>query len=89
MATLFGAIAMSLSLILVFVGLTAQIYKNYRRKSCEGLSLTLMITVLGANIAWTLYGLSKADWFLVGAQLPGGVFALVIVIQYVLYKKRN
>lgn len=85
MSAILGVLAMLVSLSVVFFGLTTQAWKNYRRKSCEGLSLTLMLVTLLAYTTWGAYGLSKPDWFLVSSQIPGVILSLVIVEQGLFY----
>ena len=85
MSAILGILAMLVSLSVVFFGLTTQAWKNYRRKSCEGLSLTLMFVTLLAYTTWGAYGLSKPDWFLVSSQIPGVILSLVIVGQGLFY----
>ena len=84
-SSIFGIIAMSVSLCVVFLGLTSQIWKNHKRKTCEGLSFTLMLVTLIAYSVWAVYGLTKPDWFLAASQTPGAILALVIIFQYLIY----
>jgi len=85
MSSILGVLAMMVSLSVVFFGLTTQAWKNYRRKTCEGLSLTLMLITLLAYTTWSAYGISKPDWFLVSSQIPGAILALIIVCQCLFY----
>lgn len=87
MSNILGVLAMLVSLSVVFFGLTSQVWKNYKNKSCEGLSLGLIAVTFLAYTVWAAYGVSKPDWFLVASQTPGSLLALVILIQYKLYKK--
>jgi uncharacterized protein with PQ loop repeat len=93
MSEILGLLATAVSLSVVIFGLTTQAWKNYKRKSCEGLSFTLMLITLLAYSVWAAYGFSKPDWFLVASQTPGAILALVIVWQCLYYdhlsKKKN
>ncbi len=87
---LLGLIAASVSLTLVAIGLPAQIVKNYRRKSCEGLSPILFVLAFCTYLLWSLYGWTKPDWFLASAQTPGLILAIIILGQLIYYgRKRN
>jgi uncharacterized protein with PQ loop repeat len=85
MSAILGVLAMLVSLSVVFFGLTTQAWKNYQRKTCEGLSLTLMLVTLLASTTWGAYGISKPDWFLASSQMPGAILSLIIVGQCLFY----
>jgi len=80
-----GVLAALVSLSVVIFGLTSQIVKNHKRKTCEGLSMNLMWVTLLAYSTWAVYGFSKPDWYLVASQLPGAIAVLVIICQYLKY----
>ena len=82
-----GFAAAASSLIGIGVGITLQIYKNYERKSCEGLSFILMLTAFLAYSTWAAYGFAKEDSFLEWSQTPGSVLMLVILFQFWIYRK--
>ncbi len=83
-----GTIATIASLAIVTVGLPAQIFKNYRRKSCDGLAPSLIYSACCTYTLWSIYGWTKPDWFLVVAQTPGCVLAFILLFQLFLYRKR-
>jgi uncharacterized protein with PQ loop repeat len=87
MSSILGIAALIVSLCVIAFGLTAQVRKNYQRKSCEGLSLTLISVTFVAYAVWTAYGISKPDWFLILSQGPGAILALVLLSQYLKYHK--
>lgn len=87
MVQFFGALAALVSLISIVIGLPAQIYKNFCRKNCEGLSLSLPLTGFFAFSIWWLYGCLKPDYFLIASQFPGAVLMSVILFQFFIYRK--
>ena len=87
MINIFGAIASTVAMISILVGPISQIIKNYKRKSCEGLSFFFVLLPFFSYIAWASYGISKDDFFLYFTQVPGSIFMLVILIQFFVYKK--
>lgn len=89
MTAFLGYLALTVSLTVLIWGLPAQIINNYRRKSCKGLSLSLMIMVFFAYLIWAVYGLSKPDWFLVFSQTPGAILTAVILMQFFKYRTSN
>lgn len=84
-----GIVAVCFSLSLVFFGMTAQVIKNHRRKSCEGLSFVLTLTVFGAYMAWGLYGLAKPDYYLLSSQGVGVVMSGILLMQFWKYRNRR
>ncbi|HRY31120.1 MAG TPA: SemiSWEET family transporter [Candidatus Paceibacterota bacterium] len=89
MSSILGALAMLVSLAVVFFGLTSQAWKNYKRKTCEGLSITLILVTLLAYSVWLAYGISKPDWFLIASQTPGVIMGLIILSQYLVYDSKK
>ena len=83
-----GFLAMTSSLFIVFMGLPCQIYKNWKRKSTEGLSTGLMIAAVFTYTLWAVYGWWKPVYFLAAAQTPGSILALIIVGQIIYYRGR-
>ncbi len=83
-----GVIATVASLTIVLVGLPAQIIRNYRRKSCDGLAPSLVYAACCTYTLWSLYGWTKPDWFLAVSQTPGCVMSLILLFQLIRYRKR-
>lgn len=86
--SLYGFLAAAASMIIIFVGLPAQIYKNYTRKSCVGLDPSLVLSVVVAYGLWSLYGWKKPDYFLAISQTPGLILGLVILFQMIYYRNK-
>ena len=82
-----GIIAAMASLLTVALGALSQIRKNYKEKSCKGLSLWLAITSFFSFSSWFMYGALKQDWFLILSQTPGAIAWLVIMAQFKIYKR--
>lgn len=83
-----GIIATIASLTIVLLGLPAQIIKNYRRKSCDGIAPPLIYSACCSYMLWSLYGWTKPDWFLIIAHTPGCILAFVLLFQLLHYKKK-
>ena len=84
-----GTLAVIASLTIVIIGLPAQIYKNYKRKNCDGIAPSLIYSVCCTYTLWGLYGWTKPDWFLVIAQTPGSILAFILLFQLFLYRKNR
>lgn len=79
LATIFGTI-MSFAYF-------PQIYKIYKRKSVEDISITMYLIFFPALVIWLLYGLSINNTPLIVANLVGVIGAATIIIEYFIYKK--
>jgi len=67
------------------IGLLAQIYKNYTRKSCKGLAPILIYAAGLRYTLWGLYSWLKPDRFLAIAQIP----ECILVFQLWWYRKKE
>ena len=83
-----GALAMTASLIIVAVGLPAQIIKIYRLKSTAGIDRKLVYSVAVTYLLWGIYAWKEPNYFLLPAQAIGFALCLVIFYQFGLYRKR-
>lgn len=80
-----GLVALLTTLILIFVGLTSQIYLNYTNKNTAGLSLPFFILSFTTWCSWCAYGVVKKDYFIAIAQGTGAVMNAIILLQFYLY----
>ncbi|PIR69365.1 MAG: hypothetical protein COU47_03275 [Candidatus Niyogibacteria bacterium CG10_big_fil_rev_8_21_14_0_10_46_36] len=69
------------------IGLPAQIYKNWKRKSLEGFSNILCVLVFFTFWGWFLYGIIQSDNYIIIANAPGAVAVTVLLFQMFLYRK--
>ncbi|MEK7584247.1 MAG: PQ-loop repeat-containing protein [Patescibacteria group bacterium] len=81
MVKILGTLAVCTSLTIVLLGLPRQIYRNWKRKSCEGIEPTLFYAVFCTYTLWGLYGFTKPDWFIFASQTPGFILTIVILVQ--------
>lgn len=86
---IWGWIALVITVIYTCFGLPVQIYKNFKSKSTEGLSLFLMIMLLFTFSSWVVYATVKQpkDWYVIASNFPGAVCVLIILTQFVLYRR--
>ena len=73
------------------LGIPVQIVKNYKRQSTQGVSL-FMITFMSLTLLlWSTYAWLKipADFFIIGSNIPGFLFSLVLIAQFWIYRKNR
>ncbi len=86
---IWGWIALVITLIYTCFGLPVQIFKNFKHKSVEGLSLFLMIMLLFTFSSWVVYAGVKPepDWYVIASNGPGALCVLIILGQFVIYHR--
>ncbi|MCF6766202.1 SWEET family sugar transporter [Thiotrichales bacterium 19S3-7] len=84
-----GWIATTITIIYTMFGLPMQVRTNYKRKSTEGLSLLLFCFLFLTFLSWVIYGLLKADYFIVVPNGLGACFALIILGQIIIYSEKK
>jgi uncharacterized protein with PQ loop repeat len=75
-----------LSLIVTGLGLTSQVYKNFKRKSVEGLSLFYFFVLAISYSFWSLYGVLLRDPVLIIPMTLGCIVSWFLVVQFYFYK---
>lgn len=78
---LFGSIA----LVTSFVGLLPQIYKSYKIKSTQDISMAMLINYCVCSVAWVVYGLSTQSSYVVLSNVFGLAVCLTSIFQKVHY----
>ncbi|MCB9814644.1 hypothetical protein H6784_04480 [Candidatus Nomurabacteria bacterium] len=76
-----------LSLAVTGLGLTSQSYKNYQRKSVEGLSVFYFSLLAISYSFWSLYGFVQKDFVLIIPMTLGAIISWVVVTQFIIYRK--
>lgn len=84
-----GIITIVLSLIVTGLGLTAQVRKNYQRKSMEGLSFFYFTILAVSYTFWVIYGVVLQDWVLIIPMSVGSVMSWVVVGQFYLFRNKK
>jgi len=85
---LLGYNAALAGLLGVVIGLVTQMVKNYKRKSCEGLSLWWICLAGYSYFAWLVYGIFRQDVFLTIPQSIGTLCMVIILWQFWIYRKK-
>ncbi len=88
MTDVLGLIAMATAILYLCFGLPLQIIENYKRKSTQGLSFILIFLCSVTLVMWSLYAWVQdpIDWYILGANAPGFIFSVILLLQFKLYK---
>ncbi|OGJ85696.1 MAG: hypothetical protein A2268_16990 [Candidatus Raymondbacteria bacterium RifOxyA12_full_50_37] len=91
MTEIIGMCAMIITIIYSCFGLPVQYIKNYKRKSTDGVSLVFVLSCTLTMLMWCLYAWTKTpkDWFILGSNIPGFVFASALLTQFWIYRKQQ
>mgnify|MGYP001599056746 CR=1 FL=1 len=79
-------ITVILSLAVTCLGLTAQVRKNYLKKSVEGLSFFYFSLLAISYTFWSIYGFSQHDLVLIVPMSLGMLMSWLIVAQFLRYR---
>lgn len=77
-----------ITLIYTALGLPMQIRKNSVNKSTSGLSLFMTLLMFLTFSSWVFYALLKSDWYILVPNFVGGVGAMILLVQFWLYRGR-
>ncbi|MCR4311036.1 MAG: PQ-loop repeat-containing protein [Candidatus Taylorbacteria bacterium] len=88
-ATIIGILAVIFSFLAKIVGHPDQMLKNYRRKSTEGVAISMFITSFLAYLFYTIHGILQKDWVVISGQSLGVFTTGIILWQAFYYRKKN
>lgn len=75
--------------ILTTASFVPQVYKTFKTKSVEGISLTMYTVFLIGLIFWLIYGIRINSFSVILANTVTGILVLIIILFRILYKKKN
>lgn len=76
------------SLALFAIGLPVQIYRNYKRKSVEGISKPLFLLYFAAYIIWLSYGTRIGELPIIIPNSVATATGVVLMWQFWIYRKK-
>ena len=77
-----GMLAATLTTISFF----PQVYKTWKTKSTEGLSLTMYLVFLAGVILWLIYGIYLKSSPMIIANLVTAILSLYLIVMKIKYK---
>ncbi len=87
--TIVGVLAVLFSLLAKVVGHPDQMLRNYRRKSTEGVALSMFVTSFLAYLFYTIHGILQKDWVVISGQGLGVLTTGIILGQAFYYRNRK
>lgn len=81
-----GSSTMILASLMVLIAVPSQVIKNYKEKKCE-FSFLMVILPLLVYISRSGYSLSIKSYFIFIPDIIGLIFFIIILWQYIKYKK--
>lgn len=87
--TIISSLTVFFSILVKVIGFPDQARKIYLQKSSKGQSLVLYILSFTVYILWTIYGIIKQDWVIIGGQVLGVITTGIILALLLKYHNRN
>lgn len=88
MENFLGSSTMILATLMVLIAIPSQIIKNYKLKSCD-FSFPMVFLPLLVFISRSAYSLVIKSYFIFIPDIIGTILFIIILWQYVKYKKAN
>lgn len=70
-------------------GMIHQVWKSWKRKNCDGLSVPFFAIGFGAYAVRVINGLTGGGWGLVWGEIPGVILCLAILCQVRAYRRNK
>lgn len=80
---IFGMIAA----VLTTSGFVPQVYKSWKTKSVEGVSLAMFLILFIGIIFWFIYGVLIQSFSIIAANAVSGILVFALIILRIIYKK--
>ena len=81
LATIFGTLAS--------LGIFSQVYKIFKRKSAEDVSIITFFFLAIAALIWILYGIEIKSFPIIFANIIGLVNMLLVIIGWFIYREKH
>ncbi len=79
----------TLALITSIIGLIPQIYKSFKTKSTNDISIIMLWNYLICSISWIIYGYFSHSKFVVWSNIVGMLTSLISIIQKKYYDRKK
>jgi MtN3 and saliva related transmembrane protein len=71
------------------VGVLPQIYKSFKTKSCQDVSMIMMINFFVCSSAWLAYGLLTKSFYVILSNIFGILMTSIAIYQKIYFDRKN
>lgn len=75
--------------ILTTASFVPQVYKSFKSKSADGISLAMYVVFLIGIAFWLIYGILIHSFSVILANIVSGILVLIIISLRIIYKKSD
>ncbi len=75
------------ALITSIIGLLPQVYKSFKTKSTDDLSMVMLMNYLVCSLSWIMYGICMKSMFVVWSNVVGLITSSVSILMKRKYDK--
>jgi len=79
----------NIAFITCLIGLCPQVYKSYKTKSTDDISMGMLVNYLVCSIAWMIHGVCINSEHVLYSNVIGTVIAVVSIVQKIVYDKNS
>lgn len=79
----------TLALITSIIGLLPQIYKSYKTKSTNDISMLMLINYFICSVSWIVYGFYTESQFVVWSNIVGLITSFISIFQKYHYDNKS
>jgi len=73
--------------ILTTSSFVPQVYKTWKSKNVDGISLTMFLTLFIGILIWLIYGILISSFSIILANIVSGLLVGALVVLRIIYKK--
>ena len=76
------------ALVTSIIGLIPQIYKSFKTKSTNDISMIMLLNYFVCSISWIVYGIYTKSVFVIWSNIIGLITSLISILQKRYYDKQ-
>jgi MtN3 and saliva related transmembrane protein len=77
------------ALVTSIIGLFPQVYKSYKTKSTDDISMIMLINYLVCSLAWIIHGVCTNSKFVIYSNIVGSILSGMSIMQKSVYDRKN
>ena len=75
--------------VLTTFGFVPQVFKSFRTKNVEGISLTMYLAMFIGLIFWLIYGFLIDSFAIKLANIVSGILVFTLIVLRIIYKNKE